>query len=183
MKKNTITVNQLKEHLKAYDQADLMELVCEISKTCSQAKDFLTMKFLGTIETQNIIEAHKEKIRHEFFPKRGHGRLDLREAKKAISEFKKISTDKKLILDLMLFYVENGVEFTKAYGDISETFYSSMESMFGQAIKLLNSEKTDELLQFFLERIHAIIQNAIEGWGFQDSLKDLYSDLKWVEED
>ena len=39
----------------------------------------------------------------------------------------------------MLFYVECGVEFTNMYGDINEAFYYSIESMFADFVRVLNS--------------------------------------------
>jgi hypothetical protein len=35
----------------------------------------------------------------------------------------------------MLFYVEMGVRYTNQYGDINESFYTSMESMYENATK------------------------------------------------
>ena len=37
----------------------------------------------------------------------------------------------------MLYYVEMGVQFTNAYGDIDEAFYNSMESMYERAVKYI----------------------------------------------
>ena len=56
-------------------------------------------------------------------------------AKKAISDFKKLSDSPLNNADIMLHYVENGVQFTDAYGDIDERFYTSMENMFDDAVK------------------------------------------------
>lgn len=40
----------------------------------------------------------------------------------------------------MLFYVEQGVEFTNEYGDINEQFYISMEDMYERALKLMEKK-------------------------------------------
>ena len=37
----------------------------------------------------------------------------------------------------MIQYVENGVKFTNAFGDIDEPFYYSMESMFEKALEYI----------------------------------------------
>lgn len=67
-------------------------------------------------------------------------------AKKAIRDFKKISGKPLYIIDIMLHYVDQGVNFTEQYGDIGEPFYNSMEKMFEEAIKL--AEKTIYCLSF-----------------------------------
>ena len=41
-------------------------------------------------------------------------------------------------IDIMLFYIEQGVKFTLAYGDINEAFYSSMEGMYEKALSAMN---------------------------------------------
>jgi hypothetical protein len=51
-------------------------------------------------------------------------------ARKAVSDYKKVSASKFGLADVMLYYVEMGVQFTNAYGDIDEAFYNSMESMY-----------------------------------------------------
>ena len=40
-------------------------------------------------------------------------------------------------IDIMLFYVEQGVKFTLAYGDIDEAFYASMEGMYKKALSAM----------------------------------------------
>ena len=52
--------------------------------------------------------------------------------------FKKISKKPEHLLELMVFYVEQGMEIGEEYGDMYEAFYSSMELMFEHVIKMLN---------------------------------------------
>jgi hypothetical protein len=60
--------------------------------------------------------------------------MRLSEAKNAISKFNKLSSDDLKTLDLMLYYVEIGTEFTNTYGDIDEKFYNSMVSMYRKVV-------------------------------------------------
>ena len=179
-KEKLITITQLKGALKDFSKKELVDLVAEISKSCPQAKEFLTLRFLGNAE--ELVHKYKKKIEHEFYPSRGHGRLNLREAKKAISDFKKLTSDKALHIDLLLFYVENCVEFTNDYGDIGESFYNSAESVFGQAVKALNSAGKDVYEQFE-QRINNIVDNATDGWGFSDALAHIRDEIDWFTDD
>ena len=117
-KEKLITNSQLKKLLQDLDRDEYIYLITEIVQACPQAREFLTMKFADNENINEVLEKYKQKVADEFFPKRGYGGLNLREAKKAISDFKKICSDKSMIIDLMLFYVENCVAFTNRYGDI-----------------------------------------------------------------
>jgi len=181
-KSKLISLNQLKSELAGFSQDELISLVTDMAKNCPQAKEFLTIKFADKDSVEEILEQYKQKVQNEFFPKRGFGRLNLREAKKAISDFKKISKDKIMEIDIMVFYVENCVEFTAEFGDINEKFYNSAESIYGQIIKTVNScDKT--VFDQFAERLKWVADNACKGWGFQDSMKDMYYELHWVNDD
>ena len=72
----------------------------------------------------------------------------------------------------MLFYVECGVQFTKDFGDIDENFYLSMEKMFDLSLALL---KKEDILDKFNGRALKILTDTDGmGWGFHDSLCDIY---------
>lgn len=118
-----------------------------------------------------------------FFQKRGFGKLRLSNAKKAISDFKKICFNEDKLLDLMIFYVEMGVEFTNQYGDIDERFYNSIESMYESVMKKINDKNDRALFLKFRDRLLSIVDNTDGiGWGFHDALCGIYYDLKWVDD-
>ncbi|MGH4140088.1 hypothetical protein [Clostridium sp.] len=50
-------------------------------------------------------------------------------------------TDEKLVLNLILYYVEMGIEFTNTYGDINESFYNSVEGMYQLVVDSINKHK------------------------------------------
>ena len=94
-------------------------------------------------------------------------------AKKAITEYKKLTNSKINIADIMVFYVETGVRFTLEYGDIDEAFYISMESMYEKALEFIAN---NDLIARFNNRLLAIVNDTEGmGWGFHDGLLDLYS--------
>ncbi|WP_367949337.1 DUF6155 family protein [Bacillus sp. FJAT-29790] len=115
-------------------------------------------------------------MKNEFFPEKGFGKLRLNEAKKAISDFKKLTRDDLRTTDLMLYYVEQGVEFTSSYGDINENFYISMETMYEKVTNICDEE--EEYYQVFANRLEqVVIDTDIMGWGFHDQLSYLYSSM------
>ena len=102
----------------------------------------------------------------------------------AISSFGKVCSDVSMVIDLQLYYVECGVEFTNTYGDINESFYSSMERMYWAVIEKLNKSDDRHLYETFADRLRAVIEETEGiGWGFYDGLCDSYYSLKWIEEE
>jgi len=173
-----MTIAQMKTTLEGHSHKELVALVAEIAKACPQASDFLAVKFADEDGVAEILKRHKQKIRNEFFPQRGFGRMNLREAKKSISDFKKICRNKALEIDLMLYYVENCVEFTAEFGDISETFYNSAESVYGQIVKAVNYEG-EMMYERFADRLLHAAENACQGWGFYDTMMEMHRKLNW----
>jgi hypothetical protein len=88
-----------------------------------------------------------------------------------ISDFRKIAVHPFDVIDVLLYRVEQAVAFTKAYGDISETFYTSTESVYETTLKLL---KEHQLQEHFSTRCRTIQQDSRHiGWGFSDEMDRL----------
>ena len=170
-----IGLTQLKNELQSLSKEELISLFIDVAKSCPKAKEFLTAKFAGNGSVEEILEQCKAKIRNEFFPKRGMRPPTLSKAKKAISDFKSVSTDKTMAIDIMLFYVECNVELG-ADIDMYEAYYSSAESVYEQVIKAVNAGG-DAMYAKFADRLKRVCDMACQGWGHQDSMREIYSDL------
>ncbi len=168
-----ITISKLKKSLSGKSENDLLEEIIVLFKKIPQVKEYYTLTFSEEGE-ELILGKYKEIITNVFFPKRGYGKARLSVAKKAINDFKKISDKPSLLIDIMLHYVEQGVNFTDQYGDIDSPFYISMEKMFEEALRL--SEKYN-LLSFFKKNCEGIVNGACDGWGFKDSLSETYDEF------
>jgi len=66
-------------------------------------------------------------------------------ARKSVQEFAKVQANVTHLIDLELFYVEEGVRFTNAFGDIDEPFYASMESMFERVLKRIKAHGMEKM--------------------------------------
>jgi hypothetical protein len=169
-KTNSITLNQ---YLKNFSKDELIREILELSKTFGSVKDYYQIK-LSPQKELLISEKYKKIIQNEFFPTRGIGKARLSVAKKAIVDFIKVSETPTSVVDIMLFYVEQGVKFTNAYGDINEPFYESMEKMYEVAVECMSKHKIKEA---FKERCRKIVEDTSDmGWGFYDNLEQLYRD-------
>jgi len=164
-----MNLTELKKELKKFDKSKLINLISELYKNHKPVKDFFD--FYVQPDEKGLFEKQKAKVFEAFYPKRGF-QLKLIDARQAISDFKKFAPSNYLLAELMLFYVECGVQFTNDFGDIDENFYLSMEKMFDRSLALL---KKEDILDKFNSRALKILTSTDGmGWGFFDSLRDIY---------
>lgn len=164
-------VTELKKILKEVSKEDLTKEIIDLFKKNDFVKDYYISKY-GEDDGLSLLIKHKNIIENEFFPKKGDGKGRLSVAKKAITEFKKLSNNKQQIAELMLFYVETGVNYTNSYGDIDESFYFSMESMYE---KVVNFIEANNLKKQFKDRcLRVVHETESMGWGFHDQLCEIY---------
>ncbi|MDA3882163.1 MAG: DUF6155 family protein [Bacteroidales bacterium] len=162
-------LREVKNELNKLDKADLIKHISELYKKYKPVKEYFD--FYINPDEKKLLEQYKEKVTEGFFPKRGY-QLKLSISRKAINDFKKLGTSAESLADLLLHFVENGVEFTNEYGDIDENFYTSVENTYSSALDLIDN---NGLLDKFKKRAYEIVTDTDGiGWGFHDSLGDLY---------
>ncbi|MBN2422386.1 hypothetical protein JXB41_04100 [Candidatus Woesearchaeota archaeon] len=151
------------------EKEELYSLLLELSSLNKENADFLRLKLEN--KPEDALEYFKKKLKSILW----NERINLREARKAITDFKRISKQPEHLLELMVFYVETGVRIGEEYGDMYEAFYSSMESMFEQIIKNLN-DNTD-LIPLFKDRLISIVERSCEGWGHKETMEEVMEGL------
>ena len=165
-------IAEVKKVLKKFEKEKVIEIITELYKKNNSVKEYFDF-FVNPNENELFMKYHG-KVYEGFYPKRGH-ELKLKDAKQAITDFKKLGPSTALLADLMLFYVECGVKFTNDFGDIDEPFYLSVEKMYLNALTLMRKEG---LLNKFQIRAMKIIDDTKGmGWGFHDYLTDVYYDF------
>lgn len=164
-------LKDLKQYLGTRSREQLIADIGDMFSKMDAVKDYYQSK-LSLGYSAEVSEKYKSVIKHEFFPERGFGRGRLSVARKAVGDYKKLSDSKFGVADMMLYYVEVGVQFTNTYGDIDEAFYNSMESMYSRAVKYVVRHG---LQGQFVERCRRIVTDTSDiGWGFHDGLSDIY---------
>ena len=174
-----LTPAQIKKELKKRSRDELVDMICDLCKTSKSSLEQINL-VLGndTFIEDELVEA-KKRVRRNFFTARGYANLNLRAAKAEITAFKKIFGDTEKLLDLELYYVECGIEFTNALGDINASFYNSMGGMYEKVVKDLMKTGDRELIMRFMPRMeNARKETCYIGWGFGDWISDNYSALK-----
>jgi hypothetical protein len=173
MTDSKLNLNHLKKYLRDCTQEELISDILELIKRFPQVKDYYQLKLNPQGESE-IAKKYKKIIEDEFFPARGFGKARLSVAKKAISEYKKVCITEIGMIDMMLFHVEQGVKYTRAYGDIDESFYYSIEGTYEKALSEIMKTGLEET---FEERCRRIVEDTSEiGWGFHDNLSDMYKE-------
>ena len=172
MTNKNLTVTQLKKYLSTRTQAELVDDILALYKNYSDVKDYYQIHLSGDIE--QVFEKYKKIVVNEFI---ATGRSDFPKlrysvARKAISDFKKISINPYDVIDLMLIYVEAGVECTLEFGDIDEPFYNSLGSMYKNTLELIM--KHDYLSSFDNRLTDVVHKTRRMGWGFHEELSHWY---------
>ncbi len=177
-----LTLSELKKELKQFEQKELIQLIADLYKLNEDVKHYLSNRFIGEEAISSLYEMTKKKIKNEFFPERGFGKMRLKEAKNAIANFKKLTGEYEKTVDLMLYFVEVGTQFTNTYGDIDAPFYNSMISMYGNVTTAC--DKDEALFRTFEERLYTIVEESEGiGWGYHDSISDFYYSIEWTMEE
>lgn len=167
-----MSLKKFKTYLQDQEPECLIDELLMLYRTFEVVREFYTPQ-LEPSNTSNVIEKYKQILKEQFCPKFAKWdfpKLNYSVARKAISDFKKVNSNPKAIVDLQLTYVEYGVECTLEYGDINERFYNSMESMFHKTLKDMEEH---ELLDLFERRCLTIQKKTRDlGWGFGDAITE-----------
>lgn len=164
-----MALKEIKKELLKQDKETLVKHILELYKKYDSVKEYFD--FYVSPDEEKILEKYKEKVREGFYPKRGM-KLKLSLSRKAINDFRKLETSKEKLGDLMLYYVECGVEFTNEFGDISESFYTSVENTFEKSLSYFEKER---VLEKYKTRAEQILKDTADtGWGFGDTIGDIY---------
>jgi len=167
------SVTELKKQLSSKTKDELIKDIATICQTFPQAREYYMAQH-G--DTQELLTTYKDIIEKEFIEgrARGYPKARFSIARKALTDFKKLTKDPVLVIDLMLTYVASISWFNSAYGPDEEKYYSNPENMFEAALKLI---KQHHLEDQFRDQAVAIIKNACDGWGHKDSLLERYEDV------
>lgn len=163
---------KLRSLLLSLEKKQIISIVLELYSTSKEAKGYLDY-FVEPNEQEKVKE-YKAIIEKEFYP-RGKKEPQIRFSvcRKAISDYKKLSPSAQSLADLMLFYMETACMFTYDFGDMWEQYYTSVEKNFDKTLAFIADH---DLIEAFLPRIEQCLVWAEDcGWGFSDTLDDLYS--------
>ncbi|MCI5043009.1 MAG: hypothetical protein MRY81_25515 [Donghicola eburneus] len=174
------TWRDVKQTLKQYEKDQLIGLIQDLHKLNSVNADFLNVRLLGCTSAPAALSPYKKRIKQAVSPTQPWKQdVQLSSGRKAISDFKKASSDLHGRLTLMVYYIQCGNDFTLEFGDIDEGFYNSMCSMLDQVKNLLVTSGDTELAKAFIPVLeHELSRiDGQMGWGYPDEFADQIAEL------
>ena len=178
-KDNDLVWSDLKKNMQKADKEELINLIRDLFRLSEENRRYLLARCMDTKADPGILEAYKEIIKNEFFPEKGYGMLKYSVAEKAINSYFEASGDFEGKMELMFFYVENGVNFTNKYGDIDERFYNKIGGMLEKFCTLLKTPEGKSIYPQFKNRLFDIRNKTKTiGWGFGDEVNFLVKDIE-----
>ncbi len=177
--------SDLKKSLQKTGKKELIEIIRDLYRYSEDNRRYLLARFIEREKSPVVLEEYRKIIKNEFFPEKGYGELRYSVAEKAIRDYSEASGDFAGKIELMLTYVENGVEYTNEYGDIDEEFYDKISEMLEQFCALLKMPEGQLLYPFFRERLLKVRDDSEEiAWGFGDLVDILITKIEdFFEED
>jgi len=166
------TKKELSKYLKQSTKEELEKEVKNLYNKFKEVKQYYEIEF--TTDTTNILENYKSKIYKEYFPAGRYGKARNNVSRKVVTDFKRIATFQKDVIELLLYRVEIMLKFTMTYGDIDEAFYNSLTRSFDEACKLTKKEKLES--EFKIECSDLIDKASNFGWGVHDALTYSYEE-------
>jgi hypothetical protein len=162
----------IKKALAKHDRQALVALVGELYALSAQNRDFLDARFA---EGDSVLQRYKKTIHDALYPYfMSSDPVSFRDAKNAISDYRKALGEEVGIAELFVYAAECGNQFTCDYGDIDESFYDSLIRMFDSAVKHVSALDA-KAARPFVARLAVIVKKAEGiGWGYYDCIADSF---------
>jgi len=160
---------------------DLLKIISELYALSKDNKNFLDSRFF---QDKSTIASYKKIIAVNLTPSNSKLRylnpwdyasaVSLKNAKKALSDYKKATGDEYGLIELMIYYVECGTAVSLSHGDMYDQYYGSLVSVFKSALLLMGKYSHEEMLPF-IDRVKLLIKKTRNiGWGYFETLHYLF---------
>jgi len=163
-----MSISQIKKNLLQLDKIQLIDILLAMYDNNKASKEYL--EFYFNPDQEQLFKKYCNKVIEAFSMKRKQG-VKIKDAKQAISDYKKYNPRPYFVVAIMLLYVQSGVSYANVFGYVEERMFLSLESTFLGALTLLHKEKLH--IKFF-EAINIIVEKSKNFGWFGESLNDIY---------
>jgi hypothetical protein len=181
-KDDSVKWTEVEEILQKAEKKELIDVIRKLYDHSVGDRMLINSRYLGDglkKERSKVLEKYRKIIKEEFLPENA-GKMRISVAERAINDYSNVSGDFVGTLDLMLTYVEEGVQFARIFGVISDEFYDSVEGMLERSCELLKTEEGQKYYPLFRERLLKASRDSEGiGWGFEEAI---YVQVEDVEE-
>ena len=167
-----MSFNEVKKELKKLEKEKIIAILSDLYKKHKSVREYLDF-YVNSDEDSLLVKYH-DKIYEAFYPSRGTN-FKIKDAKQALADFKKLDCGEDLYAELLLFYVETGINFTNAYGDLDEGFYKNICKYFAESLTIFQTEGQLDDLQD--RAYNVMITTSDLSSGFHDYMSDIFNDF------
>lgn len=163
---------KLKKHLGTLTRDQVAEVLLDLYDARKEAREYL--EFYLAPDSEGLMEKARQKVRGYFTARTGRPLRRPRFGKcaRVIADYMSLSPDPRCVAELMLCYVELGIEFLKGIRRGREQYYTSVKTAFGRAVKFISSQG---LLAEYDSRLRGVIADTDRcGRDLADLLLDIY---------
>jgi hypothetical protein len=170
-KADSVKWAEVEKTLQDTDKKDLIDLIRDLYRHSAENRQIIISRHVKGKKSDWVLESFHRVIRNEFFSDKGFGGLRSNVVRKAVMDYSEGSGDLAGTMELMLFFVENVVEFINEYGDIDEEFYDVGYEMLGKFCELIKTPDGQSFYPRFKTRLLKLRSESDDfGYGFGDDI-------------
>ena len=176
--------SQVKAQLKQLENEELVQLLHALYDLNEENQQFLAARLLAQSTTE-MAAPYRQIISQALSVSYDDPTLDLRAARKALATFKKLGAGPAAQIELMLYYVEQGVSCASRYGDVHVPLYNSLNSCYQDAAALVRKLDDPGVTAELRPRFAQIARDVSDlNWGMlYDNFMDIYENYLQPDED
>lgn len=182
VKEDSAKWTEVEKILQKAEKKELIDLIRELYGLSVGDRMLINSRYLGERvqkKKNKMLEQYREIIKEEFSTENVSGKIRYSTAERAISDYSNASGDLVGTLDLMLTYVEGGVQFARTFGVIDDEFYDNIEGMLERLCEQLKTEEGQKYYPLFRERLLKACRDSENiGWGFEEVIYALVADIE-----
>jgi hypothetical protein len=182
VKEDSAKWTEVEKILQKAEKKELIDLIRELYGLSVGDRMLINSRYLGERvqkKKNKMLEQYREIIKEEFSTENVSGKIRYSTAERAISDYSNASGDLVGTLDLMLTYVEGGVQFARIFGVIDDEFYDNIEGTLERLCEQLKTEEGQKYYPLFRERLLKACKDSENiGWGFEEVICVLVADIE-----
>jgi len=163
--------DKMKNQLKNLEKPELIDLISKLSKLNKENNAFLQSNLYQDFD--KLFELSCKKIDKAFCC---FELMSLKDARTALIDFKKANPKNSELIKLYLYYIQSAHDLEKTSWRFQENFYQAIENVFKMIIEIIKTNLA--LKEEYNKKVQEIIKQANEGWGHQETLKEIYKSIK-----
>ncbi len=153
-----------KSDFKNLSKDSLIELLLKLSKLNKENETFLESKLSSNYD--DLFKLYCEKIDKAFCC---YELMSLRDARRALLDFKKSNPSNSLFIQLCLYYIKKAYELEKTDWRFQENFYSAIERVYDMIFDIFEKDLSNK--EKYIDEIEKLIEKSNEGWYHKEYLE------------